>query len=110
MNFVIKSNRVPMAKRPLHHWHLSQCLAVLEVNPAVPCSDWKHGDHSLLYCVYRASESHLWGYLEEARNNHRRLIRQHHPDRGGSHEKAAVLNAAWKRTRELLARKGISFN
>lgn len=48
----------------------------------------------------------LLGFEDEAdtraiRSAHRRLMRRHHPDRGGTHEKAAAVNLA----RDVLLRK-----
>ena len=108
MNFIIKSSRVTPGSRPLHHQRLSVVLGVLEVQPKVVVS-WTNANYDNRFAMYRATEPHLWDYLEQARNNHRRLILQHHPDRGGCHEMAALINSAWQRVKELLARKGVAY-
>lgn len=54
-----------------------------------------------------ASANQLWDWFEKAKIEHRKRILLEHPDRGGSWEKAAELNAMWDRTVDLFARQGI---
>lgn len=60
------------------------------------------------YRVGGATQETLYDMLEEARNNHRELIRKHHPDAGGRHEEATQINVAWRRVKELMARRGVA--
>lgn len=104
MNFQIVTTlrAVSEGRKPLHLAPLKRCLAILEV----PRRQSKKGGW---YCFgsHNSPPDQMWDWLEQARNNHRRLIRVHHPDRGGSHERAAVLNSTWKRVQELMKRRGI---
>lgn len=103
MNFVIKTRRLPPGKRPIHLQELGRILPILEVKPQTSSNDG-----CFVYALNRAPDSTLWDYLEQARKNHRRLICQHHPDRGGSTETAAILNACFTRAIELFRRRGFT--
>ena len=51
--------------------------------------------------VLGISESHNWT-IDRVREEYRRLASIHHPDRGGSAEKMAELNAAWEQAQQAL--------
>jgi hypothetical protein len=106
MNFQIRHNtrNLPSHLRPLHHAQLATCLQILQV-PKRATARYPTSN----YAPWRAGEQTLWGWLDCAKQNHRRLIRLHHPDRGGCHQRAATINAAWDRVRELLARRGVAY-
>src|SRR5581483_10392927 len=105
MDFQIVSSRrtIPKGHIPIHHLTLPSCLAILEVpkkvtpNRGLPGYGWKE----------QKDEAQLWEWFDIAKANHRRLSRIHHPDKGGSVEKAAIINATWKRLKELMARRGL---
>ncbi len=48
----------------------------------------------------------LWVLLEAAYRNFRRLIRRHHPDRGGCGQRAVELIAAWNLVKRHFKRRG----
>lgn len=54
-----------------------------------------------------ASEGQLWDWHEAVKATWRERITKAHPDNGGRHEEAALLNRAWDRTKDLFGRLGI---
>lgn len=105
MNFKLISaaRNLRSEHRPLHHQKLTTVLRILEV----PGKYARRGVP--VYSDLMPSESDLWQWLDTSKRNHRRLIRQHHPDKGGCHDYAAMINAAWDRVQELIARRGVSY-
>lgn len=100
MNFQIVTTLHFGRQRPVHVQPLTACLKILGVR----------GRRSGRLCKAWVPAQEMWEWLEQAKRNHRQLIRKHHPDRCGSHERAAVINAAWDRVKELLERRGIGFS
>ena len=91
MNFVIcKSNRIHVAKRPIHLWTFPQLLR------QIGAQEFKN--NGAPYMVPRRllhDDQFLWARFTEAKNLHRAHILKHHPDRGGSNELAARYNSIW---------------
>lgn len=53
-------------------------------------------------------ERFLWERYDEAKQCHRKLICQHHPDRGGCTQRAAEINSIWRVLKERFAVRGIA--
>lgn len=60
------------------------------------------------HLLNRCNEYDLLDILKEARRVYRATMRKIHPDKGGSIEKASEVTIAWKRIKELFARRGIT--
>lgn len=68
---------------------------------------FKHGERGR-DSIRRMSEGKLFDLYEATRASWRSKISKAHPDRGGSNEDAAAINAAWERTEVLFRRLGVS--
>lgn len=55
----------------------------------------------------RLTDAQLWRLHDQAKANWKNRLAKIHPDHGGTHEEAAVLNAFWARAKVLFARLGI---
>jgi hypothetical protein len=62
--------------------------------------------HGVSESFWALPAARLWELLEAACRNFRRLIRRHHPDRGGCAKRAAQLIAAWNLVKRHFARRG----
>lgn len=60
-----------------------------------------------LHFFDRHPEGELYDWLEKAKAKYRQRMKDAHPDRTGSHDKAVEINLAWERVKLLFARDGI---
>ena len=95
--------RLPKTLGRMERCNLKTALVTLGIDRR------KLRDGSRGYAIHLASEAQLYDWLETARGRYRQLMREHHPDAGGTNEAAAQLSQAWKRVQELLKRRGIEF-
>ena len=89
-------------KKPIHLMKLSQLLKLLgvkarrEKNRTVP-----------FFVGLDPSPKHLWSLFDEAKRVWRERIALEHPDRGGSHEQAAITNSLWDNIQRRFDKMGI---
>lgn len=84
---------------------LPQALVALGMDN-VGCKKTKYRHGKIMVC--KLNEWQLFDLYQAARKLYRQLVVQLHPDRGGSVDLCARLNALWNRIEFLFKRKGIT--
>ena len=102
MNFTIKKIQARHPSRPIHLMKLSELLARLGVKGVKGAN---HYDKVLV--GHKPTIARIWDLFSEAKRIWRERIAREHPDRGGSHEQAAIINSLWDNIERRFNKMGI---
>lgn len=101
MNFIIKSNRVPTGRRPIHEWPLTKLLLRFGIEPV------KDPLTSKRITFGRRVHRSLWDILDAVKARWQKLRRKLHPDAGGNTEAFAVMGRIYITIMQRLKARGI---
>lgn len=87
-------------RKPAARW----CLRVLGVE-YTRGNTYSYG--KVAGAFHKLSLTQMWELYEQARANHRKLVKIHHPDIGGDATICGTINFCWKYLRGLFARFGV---
>lgn len=107
MSFVVTTLRLPVGRRPVHLWNLSQALKQLGVPKFDRLTRTGKKSGTRFHLRAKQPESELWFLYEQAKEIWLAGIKRFHPDKGGDTKICALWNAIWIRIKELFARKRI---
>lgn len=96
-----------VAPRSMQGARMASVLCYFGVRQSNRRTAWTASGRPYSGLVSKLPEGKLWELYEATKKSYRERIGKAHPDRAGTHEEAATLNAAWERTEMLFKRLGI---